>query len=92
MSDDPVAPLLGQREIAEEIESALDYSRRTLPLARAQMFSFENPAVTVASEESADPIVRLERKVESALRMIVVLQKKLDSIDAVLAKVIHRVP
>ncbi len=91
MSDHPVPLPLSEREIDDAVDSALDHGERTLPLARNQMFSFDSPTIAVATEDtSTDPIIRIERKVDSALRMIAVLQKKVDSIDAVLAKVIHR--
>ncbi len=92
MPDHPVPLPISEREIDEAIDSALDDSQRTIPLRRNQMFSFDHPAVTVATEESSDPVVRLERKIETVLRMTAALQKKVDSIDAVLAKVIHRLP
>jgi hypothetical protein len=92
MSDEPRSLPIGQREIDEEIESALDFSRRTLPAPRGQMFSFDSPTIAVASEDDApaDPIVRLERKLDIAMRMVSTLQRQLDSIDSVLARAIHR--
>jgi hypothetical protein len=92
MSDEPTPLPIGQREIDEEIESALDFSRRTLPAPRGQMFAFDSPTVAVATEDdtTADPLVRLERKLEVAMKMVSKLQTQIDSIDTALARAIHR--
>lgn len=46
------------------------------------------PAVQTAAE--LDPIVRLEQKLDAALRLIESLQHQLDSIDATLARALNR--
>ena len=46
------------------------------------------PVVEPASE--MDPIVRLEQKLDTALRLIQSLQQQLDSIDATLARALNR--
>ena len=43
-----------------------------------------------ASEAPADPIARLEQKVDMALRLMQSLQQQLDSIDATLARALNR--
>lgn len=50
------------------------------------------PAVETAApaEADVDPIVRLEQKLDAALRLIQSLQHQLDSIDATLARALNR--
>jgi hypothetical protein len=97
MPEDQAMPLpIGEREIAQEIEAALDYSSRTLPVHRADMFAFDatpsraNSSVTNHDELSSDPMVRLEQKLDLAIHLLATLKVKVDSIDAVLARIIHR--
>lgn len=46
----------------------------------------ETPPADVAD----DPIARLEHKLDAALRMIAILQNKVESIDATLARALNR--
>jgi hypothetical protein len=43
-----------------------------------------------APQATADPLARLERKLDQALRQIDALQHRLESIDAALARVLNR--
>jgi predicted lipid-binding transport protein (Tim44 family) len=44
----------------------------------------------VPAPEAADPIVRLEQKLDTALQMILSLQHRIDSLDATLARLLMR--
>ena len=80
--DQPVPLPIGEREIAQEIEAALDYSNRTIAVRRAEMFK--------SDALSSDAMVRLEQKLDTAIHLLAMLKTKVDSIDAVLARIIHR--
>lgn len=45
---------------------------------------------TPAETAPGDPIARLEQKLDAALRMIAILQHKVESIDATLARALNR--
>lgn len=94
MPDDPVPLSLGQHEIEQEIGGAFDRSLATLPAPSGQMFSFDQPSpvIQVATESVTpiDSIARLEQKIDSLIRMVASLKTQIDSIDTVLARIIHR--
>lgn len=94
MPDDPLPLPLGQHEIEQEIGGAFDHSLATIPAPHGQMFAFDEapPTLQVASENVTpiDPLVRLEQKVDALLHMVAALRVKIDSIDSVLARIIHR--
>lgn len=46
--------------------------------------------IVVESAYSGDPLVRVEKKIDAALVAINRLQKRIDSIDAILAVVVNR--
>lgn len=82
-------------------ENLFDYGDRTIFQLRTQSFAIENdygtmigPAPALPAVETAvvaeDPMARLEQKLDLALRQIAVLQQKLDSIDATLARALNR--
>jgi hypothetical protein len=50
----------------------------------------EMPLPVVEPAPEVDPIVRLEQKLDTALRLIHSLQQQLDSIDATLARALNR--
>ena len=83
-------------------EKVFEYGDRTIFQLRAQTFAIENdygtmigpvapvlPAVEIPAP-AADPIARLEEKLDLALRRIDALQQKLDSIDTTLARALNR--
>jgi hypothetical protein len=53
-------------------------------------FADEPQAVAPLPVAPEDPVARLERKLDLALRHIEALQQRLDSIDAALTRVLHR--
>lgn len=59
----------------------------TMPAAETAAPDAEAAPAEVTAE---DPIVRLEQKLDAALRMIAVLQHKVESIDATLARALNR--
>jgi hypothetical protein len=85
-------------------ENIFDYGDRTMFQLRAQAFAIEEeygtmmapPPMPAGADVSPpdvtaeDPIVRLEQKLDAALRMIAVLQHKVESIDATLARALNR--
>lgn len=60
--------------------------RETTEMPLPVLPSVEN----AAPEAEIDPIVRLEAKLDAALRLIQSLQQQLDSIDATLARALNR--
>ena len=84
-------------------ENVFDYGDRTIFQLRAQSFTIENdygtmigpvPAASLPVVETPviadDPVARLEQKLDLALRQISLLQQKVDSIDATLARALNR--
>jgi len=84
-------------------EKVFDYGDRTLFQLRAQSFAIENEYGTMIGPAPApvlpvvetpvvaeDPVVRLEQKLDLALRQIAALQQKLESIDLTLARALNR--
>ena len=58
-------------------------SRADAPLTTETVAGVETPA-------SEDPLVRLEQKLDLAMRMIAAMQHKLESLDATLARLLMR--
>ena len=52
--------------------------------------TFQAPPEAPPAEAVDDPIARLEHKLDAALRMIALLQHKVESIDATLARALNR--
>jgi hypothetical protein len=88
----------------ETKDEVFSYGDRTIFQLRTQSFAIENEYGTimgappapdpqpVESEEPAaeDPMTRLEQKLDLVVRQIAVLQHKIDSIDATLARLLNR--
>lgn len=53
-------------------------------------FAAEPPVTAAPAAADEDPIARLEAKLDLALRHIETLQQRLDSIDAAIARALHR--
>ncbi|HEY3052450.1 MAG TPA: hypothetical protein VGK04_03580 [Thermoanaerobaculia bacterium] len=95
MTDQPLPMPIRQDEIA-------DIGDRTIRVVRHHMPAFDEygtlaAATTPATIEIAvehtpppDPILRLEQKIDGVMRTIAALKTQIDSIDAVLARVINR--
>jgi hypothetical protein len=83
--------LLALRGQSFEIEN--EYGTMILPVSPVPRETTEIPlpvVETAAPEAEIDPIVRLEHKLDAALRLIQALQQQLDSIDATLARALNR--
>ena len=103
MSPDETIALPGPRDENKDVFAIGDATRFAL---RTQSFEVDDLGtmivrevslpqvppmmVTSASEVDADPIRRLEQKLDAALHLIGRLQQRLDSIDATLARAINR--
>jgi len=91
-------------ELAEENSKVFEFGDRTVGLMRDQVFAFDefgtyiSPGVTaeieIAAAETAsdDTLHRVERKIDAAMRSISALQRRVESIDAVLARVVNTEP
>src|SRR4029078_4597316 len=88
-----------ERERAPESGHAVDFDE-TRTMIRHQ-FTFDDygtrapaitPGIEVANENppSRDPLTRIEDKLNDVLRSITTLNRRIDSIDAVLAKLVNR--
>jgi hypothetical protein len=60
----------------------------TMPIGTDPRLTVAAPAPEVFVDE--EPLVRLERKLDLALRQITALQQQLDSLDVTLARVLSR--
>lgn len=89
MNDDPVPLPITQHEIDEAVDAALDDSNRTVPASRRHMFAFDD-ASTDVEVTALDPIVRLEQKLDSVIRNVDALRRRVESIDLVLARIVNR--
>lgn len=77
-----------------------EYGTMILPLGGPPPVSLETTEMPMpampplpaleAHPPSVDPLVRLEEKIDTALRLIHSLQQKLDSLDATLARSLNR--
>ena len=89
----------------EQNDDLFEYGDRTMFQLRSQSFTIENdygtmiipgssiPLPIVEIEPPAavgDPIVRLEQKLDAALRLIEARHHNIDSIDATLARALNR--
>jgi hypothetical protein len=89
----------------EQNDDLFEYGDRTMFQLRTQSFTIENdygtmiipgssiPLPIVEIEPPADvedPVARLERKLDTALRLIESLQHKIDSMDVTLARALNR--
>ncbi len=88
MNDDPIPLPVTQREIDDAVDAAFD-ANRTIPSRQGQMFSFQSEKNDV-EVIAIDPIVRLEQKVDAVMHTVDALKRKVDSMDSVLARIIHR--
>ena len=82
--------------------SPFDIGDRTIFQMRNQRFDVEefgtvvgaprrdDSLVTVATEISANPLERIEQKLDAALRALETLQTRVDSLDSLLSRVVNR--
>jgi hypothetical protein len=90
MTDEPQPLPLADREIDEAIERLFERNMNsTNPVPRGQMFSFENTKNDVPTL-SSEPLMRLEQKMDAVISSITALRSRVDSIDTILARLIHR--
>ena len=102
-TDEPTLPSpetpfeIGDRTIftlrAQSFEIEQEYGTMMsapVPRETTEMPLPQIPVVESAPEAAGDPIVRLEQKLDHALRLIQSLQQQLDSIDATLARALNR--
>jgi hypothetical protein len=80
---------------AQPFEIENEYGTMILPASSVPRETTEMPLpplpiVESASPAEGDPILRLEQKLDHALRLIQSLQQQLDSIDATLARALNR--
>ena len=103
MDADSTIPLPPDEHYSKEVFS---YGEQTILKMQDQLFTIDDygtrvgdqmetttaPAVVVASEAEplADPLVRIERKLDAALRSLEALQKRIDSLDATVAHLVMR--
>ena len=102
---DETLPLPPPRdELAEGKGNVFEIGERTVGLMRDQVFAFDefgtyvsptaSPAIEIAAEEvrGDDTLRRVERKIDAAMRAITALQRRIESIDVVLARVVNTEP
>jgi hypothetical protein len=88
---------------AEQPQPPFIFGDRTVFALRAQAFALGDEYGTIvprsvirpAAEEAVenapvDPITRLEQKLDAAMKMIETLQKRIDSMDAAVARALTR--
>ena len=104
MTDETLPLPPPREEIAEDSDKVFEFGDRTVGLMRDQVFAFDefgtyiSPGVTAEIEIAAketptdDTLHRVERKIDAAMRSISALQKRVESIDAVLARVVNTEP
>lgn len=95
-SDDDTKPVRADPE-----DSPFDIGDRTIFQMRNQRFDVDElgtivsaphrnvPLVTTAIEVSAEPLVRIEQKLDDALRALETLQQRVDSLDSLMSRVIN---
>jgi hypothetical protein len=100
--NDEILPLPTQREkVDKESGQVFDVGDRTVELIRDQVFAFDEygtygpgtprPAIEIAVEVPGENTLRrVERKIDIAMRGIAALQRRIESIDRVLSRVINR--
>ena len=103
MNDEALPLPAPHEELPEEREKVFDIGDRTVTLMRDQVFAFDefgtygsraaSRGIEIAVEKAPgeDTLHRVERKIDSAMRVISTLQRRIDSIDRVLARLINRV-
>ncbi len=90
MTDEPLPLPEADREIDDAIERLFrQHANETNPVGRGTMFAFEKTKDDVPAL-SSDPLMRLEQKIDAVISTMMSLKSRIDSIDTVLAKVIHR--
>jgi hypothetical protein len=99
--NDEILPLPTQREeVDKESDQVFEVGDRTVDLIRDQVFAFDEygtygsrrpkPAMEVAVEVPGENTLhRVERKIDTAMRGIAALQRRIESIDRVLARLIN---
>lgn len=80
-------PFAIEAEYGTMVLSTAPISRETTEMP---MPALEAAHAEPANELAEDPIVRLEQKLDAALRLIQSLQRQLDSMDAALARALNR--
>ena len=91
--DAPEAPFeFGDRTVlalrAQSFAIENEYGTMILPNSPVPLETTEMPMPATSTE--TDPILRLEEKIDTALRLIQSLQRQLDSIDSALARSLNR--
>jgi hypothetical protein len=101
MTDETLPLPTSRDELAEEGVKVFEIGDRTVGLMRDQVFAFDefgtyvSPAATAAIEIAAeetpadDSLHRVERKIDASMRAITALQRRIESIDQVLARVVN---
>ena len=91
-----------QPEISEETGQVFDIGDRTVGVMRDQVFAFDefgtfgsraaSRGIEIAVEKvpGDDTLHRVERKIDVAMRAMSALQRRIESIDRVLARLINR--
>lgn len=104
MTDETLPLPTSRDELAKESNNVFDFGDHTVGLLRDQVFAFDEygtygpaaatAAIEIAAEEvpGDDTLHRVERKIDDAMRAITALQRRVESIDVVLAQVINREP
>ncbi len=101
--NDEILSLPTQREkVDKESDQVFEVGERTVGLIRDQVFAFDEfgtygpgspkPVIEVSVEIASgdDTLHRVERKIDDAMRGIAALQRRIESIDRVLARLINR--
>jgi hypothetical protein len=100
--NDEILPLPTQREkVDKESDQVFEVGDRTVGLIRDQVFAFDEygtygpgtrrPAIEIAVEVPGENTLRrVERKIDVAMRGIAALQRRIESIDRILARLINR--
>lgn len=88
--DEPTALPAADREINDAIERVFAHNaNNTMPVVRGEMFSFEAHKTDVDTL-SNDAVARIEQKLDAMMTALVALKARVDSIDTILARLIHR--
>jgi hypothetical protein len=74
----------------QDFEIGEEYGTVILPPGSNKTEEPAPEAAAAAPAVSDDPMVRLEQKLDAAMRMIAVMQHKLESLDATLARLLTR--
>jgi hypothetical protein len=102
MTDEPVPLPAPHEEVPEERDKVFEIGDRTVGVMRDQVFAFDefgtygtrsaSRAIEIAVEKvpGDDTLHRVERKIDGAMRAISALQRRIESIDRVLSRLINR--